>query len=124
MRKGSKAHVFSLRGKERKGRRRNDALNAGHPAVIIAQLKKARRVLEAGRAELALRGLDGGLGLRRGVHVLREDRTRQVAPQSPALVWLVLLLGRDPLGRDVVAALLHVEQRALRARLNMQKINK
>lgn len=95
---------------------KKDALNAGHP-VVIAPLEKARRVLDARRAELALHVLDGRLGLRRGVHVLGEDRARQVAPQPAALVRVLLVLGRDPLGRDVVGALQRVEQRALLARL-------
>jgi hypothetical protein len=60
--------------------RQNDAPNAGYPAIIIAQLKKARRVLDARRAELSLHILDGRLGLRRCVHVLREDGARQIAP--------------------------------------------
>ena len=96
--------------------KKKDALNAGHP-VVIAPLEKARRVLDARRAELALHVLDGRLGLRRGVHVLGEDRARQVAPQPAALVRVLLVLGRDPLGRDVVGALQRVEQRALLARL-------
>ena len=50
--------------------------NAGYPAVIITQLKKARRVLDARSAKLALRILDGRLGLRRCVHVLREVMAR------------------------------------------------
>jgi len=57
--------------------------------------------------------LDGRLGLRRGVHVLGEDGVREVAPQPVALVWLLLVLGSDPLGRDVVAVLQHVEKCAL-----------
>ena len=60
--------------------RTNDALNAGYPAIIITQLKKACRVLDASRAELTLRSLDGRLGLRRGVHVLRDDGARQIPP--------------------------------------------
>jgi hypothetical protein len=60
--------------------KQNDALNAGYPAIIVTQLKKARRVFDARCAELALRILDGRLGLRRGVHVLREDGARQIAP--------------------------------------------
>ena len=80
-------------------------------------------MLDARRADLALRGLDGGLGLRRGVHVLREDRARQVAPQPAALVLLLLVVRRDPLGRDVVAALQRVEQRAFLARLASQNKN-
>lgn len=61
-------------------RDKNNALNARYPAIIIAQLEKARRVLDARRTELALRILDGRLGLRRGVHVLREDGARQIPP--------------------------------------------
>lgn len=60
-------------------RGKNDALDARHPAVL-AQLEKARRVLDARRAQLALRVLDGRLGLGRGVHVLGEDGARQIAP--------------------------------------------
>jgi hypothetical protein len=60
--------------------KKNDALDAGYPAIIITQLKKSRRVLDARSAELALRVLDGRLGLRRCVHVLREDGPRQIAP--------------------------------------------
>jgi hypothetical protein len=60
--------------------KKNDAPNAGNPAMVVTQLKKARRVFDARRAELPLRILDGRLGLRRGVHVLREDGARQVAP--------------------------------------------
>jgi len=96
------------RGRTR--RRGKNALDARHPAVIaIAQLEKARHVLDARRAQLALRVLDGRLGLRRGVHVLGEDRARQVAPQPAALVRLLLVLGCDPLGRYVAAVLLRVE---------------
>ena len=61
------------------GEGENDALDARHPAVL-AQLEKSRRVLDARRAQLALRVLDGRLGLRRGVHVLGEDGARQIAP--------------------------------------------
>lgn len=93
-------------------KKKKDGLDARHPAVL-AQLEKARRVLYARRAQLALRVLDGRLGLRRGVHVLGEDGAREVAPQPAALVWLLLVLGSDPLGRDVAAVLQHVEQCAL-----------
>lgn len=61
-------------------RRKKDAPNARNPALVVTLLKKARRVLDARRAELPLRVLDGRLGLRRGVHVLREDGARQIAP--------------------------------------------
>ncbi len=98
-----------VRGRTRRRRGKN-ALDARHPAVIaIAQLEKARHVLDARRAQLALRVLDGRLGLRRGVHVLGEDGARQVAPQPAALVRLLLVLGGDPLGRYVAAVLLRVE---------------
>jgi hypothetical protein len=66
-------------------------------------------VLDARSSELALRGLDGRLGLRRGVHVLGEYGARQVAPQSPALVLFLFVFGRDPLGRYVMSALIRVE---------------
>ena len=81
-------------------------------------------MLDARRAQLALRVLNRRLGLRRGVHVLREDSTRQIAPQPAALVLLLFVLGRDPLGRDVAAALQRVEQRALLARLLFLQIKK
>jgi hypothetical protein len=97
-------------------RGRGNALYAWDPAPVL-QLEKARRVLDARRAQLALRVLDGRLGLGRGVHVLGEDGARQVAPQSPALIRLLLVLGRDPFRRDVAAVLLRVEQRAFLAGL-------
>ena len=100
-------------------KKKKDGLDARHPAVL-AQLEKARRVLDARRAQLALRVLDGRLGLRRGVHVLGEDGAREVAPQPAALVRLLLVLGSDPLGRDVAAVLQHVEQRALLGGLRRQ----
>jgi len=90
---------------ERGGR---DALDARYP-VLIAQLEEARGVLGACRAQLALRVLDGRLGPRRGVHVARGDGACELAPEPTALVWLLLVVGRDPLGCDAAAVLRHVE---------------
>jgi hypothetical protein len=62
-------------------KKKRNALNAGRPTIIIiTQHKKARRMLDARRAELSLCILDGRLGLRRCVHVLGEDGASQVAP--------------------------------------------
>ena len=69
-----------LAGAPDAGDETNDALNAGCPTIIITQFKKARCVLDARRAELTLRILDGRLGVRRGVHVFREDGARQIPP--------------------------------------------
>jgi hypothetical protein len=110
----SRQEVAAAGGRERE---KKNALDARRPAAVVAQLEKARRVLYARRAQLALRVLHRRLGLRRGVHVLGDDGARQVAPQPTALVRLLLVLGRDPLGRDVAAVLMHVEQRALVAGL-------
>ena len=66
-------------------------------------------MLHASRTKLTLRVLDGRLGFRGGVHVLGDDGARQVSPQSAAFVLLLLILGGDPFGRYVAAALEYVE---------------
>ena len=88
------------------------ALDTGRPAVI-AELEEARRMLGTGSPQLALRVLDCAFGCGGGIHVLRMQRVREVAPEPAALVWFLCILGRDPLGRDGAAVLLHVEQRTL-----------
>ena len=69
-------------------------------------------------ALVALRVLDGGLGLGRGVHVLGDDRAREARPEPARLVRLLLVLGRDPLWRDLLPVLVRVEEDAFLALWN------
>jgi hypothetical protein len=68
-------------------------------------------------ALLALRVLDGRLGFRRGLHVLRYYRARQVEPKPTRLVRLLLVLGWYLLLRDLIPILYGVKQDVSLARL-------
>ena len=61
---------------------------------------------------LSLGFLYGRLRFSRSVHVLCDDRTREARPKQARLVWLLLVFGRYPLGRDLLAVLLRVKQNA------------
>ena len=86
----------------------SDAQDTWSPAGI-AELKEAGGMLSAGRAQFALRILDGCLGCGGSLHVLSLERARKVAPESAALVRFLCVFRRDPLGRDGAAVFLHVE---------------
>lgn len=61
-------------------------------------------------ARLTLRLLYGSLGFCRCIHIFRDYGTSEARPEPPRLVRLLLVLGGDPLGRDVLAILLRVKE--------------
>lgn len=102
-----------------------DLREFGHPPAVL-QVEEAGDMFLAALLELpallALRVLNGGLRRRRGLHVLRKYRLRQVAPQPARFVRLLLVLGRHLLFHDLIPVLHSIKQNVLLARLEANEV--